>query len=195
MSASQRTMRLVACVVIVSLLAGVASAQPGKTAPVRDPVSEDLAFGLSLGGAVVSYGLLGAGIGVYARGGDGEGLVIGGSIAGLFAPAIGHWPAGQFLTRGFWVRMVGVGFAGFAGIAAICEGGFGYVDHDVSEDCDRSSTNLLLAIAGAFYLGGAVDDVVTVRDRVRVHNRRARDLALVPAPMRGGAGLALTGTF
>lgn len=173
--------------------ASPARAQPGTVAPqpLRPlspavevaPVSEQTALGLSLGGTVLSWGLVIAGSSMQS-----EGVATVGAIGTMFAPSFGHWYARKPLTRGFGLRALGVGLATVA---------FALVIDDLFEEGqdDEDTASMLLLIGAGAYVVGTVDDIATAASSARAYNTRIENLTVVPTLNAHGGGLAIGGRF
>lgn len=187
----------------VTILAGTAiaigfatpaNAQPGAYVPPpapqpqqTDEVDEGVALGLSLGGTVLSWGLLIAG-GSF----DNEGLTTVGALGTMLAPSFGHWYARKPLTRGLGLRVVGVGFAMAAFVLVL--------DDLFSDSEDRSNdedtAGILLLLGAGSYVVGTVDDIGTAAATARKYNeRRFKDVTVVPTANANGGGVSLIGRF
>lgn len=177
-------------VVIAALLfaSQTAQAQPGNVAPARvDRVDEDVALGLSLGGTVLSWGLLISS--AYMNNDQGSGsLATVGAIGTMFAPSFGHWYAHKPLTRGMGIRALGV-VAGAVGFSLV-------LDDLFEEDGDNEGpASVLLLLGAGLYVAGTVDDIGTAASTARAYNARFQDVAVVPTVSSNGGGFAVMGRF
>ncbi len=182
---------VVATAIALAGAAAPARAQPGTYAPPAAPIAgqvdENVALGLSLGGTVLSWGLM---IGAaYSENRDTAGLATVGALGTFFAPSFGHWYAHSALTRGMGIRALGLG-VGMVGIGMALDSAF---DESSNGNDDAASTVLLLA--AALYVVGTVDDIATSASMARKYNSRFRDVSLVLAPTPQGGGVALAGRF
>jgi hypothetical protein len=192
-------------------LAGRASAQPGLSppapaldpeppppaqVPAGEPLSENIALGLSLGGTIASWGLV---IGAVYAGRDNQGvsstMATAGSLGIVFAPSFGHWYADKYLTRGLGLRVAG-GLVVLAGaVVALAESPL-FSESEDSGGSDDPVAGPLIALAGVgLFVAGTVDDIITAPRRVRRLNRERAGFALAPIVTQHGAGLALGGRF
>ncbi|MGN6104931.1 MAG: hypothetical protein ACTHU0_07500 [Kofleriaceae bacterium] len=175
---------------VVMGLSGEVAARP-RNAPA--PLDEDVALGLSVAGTTVAWTVL---IGGAASNGNEVAIVtvVGiGLVGTLFAPSAGHWYAGKVMTQGLGMRLVGLGttLAGAATLFATCP----LVGESPCNETYAGAAAVLLLTGATIYIGGTIDDLNTVTRRVRQHNQRLEKLAIVPTLQRGGAGLAIGGTF
>jgi hypothetical protein len=179
-------------------LAGTAAAQPGMTSQVpgepaaraAEPLSENLALTLSLGGTLGSLGLM-FGAASVGNGSESMAALMGtaGALGFVFGPSFGHWYARKYFTRGLGCRLVG-GAALFGAVALALEN-FGS-----SDDGPGESAVVGLVFSGLIlYVVGTLDDIVTAPSRVRKHNQRLKDIAVTPLAVSHGGGLGLTGRF
>lgn len=184
-------MKLVIAAAVATLAAAAAPAraQPGNfvapppPAPVADRVSEDAAVGLSLGGTLLSWGLM------FAGGqADSPGLTMAGAVGTLVAPSLGHWYAHRGMTRGFGIRALGLGMFVVGAAMALDD-----VFDDTHDDQASGSTLLLLGLGT--YVVGTVDDIATAGSAARTYNRRFEDLSVIPTANAHGGGFAITGRF
>ena len=170
---------------VVLALAAPADAQPGRTHSITqvDEVDEDIAVGLSLGGTVVSWGLLIAG-GQMENGG----MATLGAVGTMFGPSLGHWYSRKTFTRGLGLRALGLGAATIAfGMA---------LDNLFEEQQDDESTIAALLLAGAgLYVAGTVDDIATASGSARQYNSRFENVTVVPTANAHGGGVSLIGRF
>jgi len=188
-------MRAVAAVVVVVFTTGVAAAQPAPAPPadpprpgrVLDEVSETTALTLSLGGTLLSAGLVTAGWLDESPGLTGLGV-----LGAYAAPSFGHWYSGDYWTRGLGLRLAGTGVAMLGGLVA-------FTECPPRSDCEPSPLGVSLAIGGAAVLvAGAAYDVATAPDAARRHNRRvreARGLIVTPTFTGRQVGMAVAGRF
>lgn len=183
------------CVIVVVLWSSIAAAQPrgdpmSPPPPVPgEPVSENVALALSLGGTVTASGLLAGGL---AIGGDkGMPLLATGALALSFAPSFGHWYAHRAFPVGLKIRAAAGGVVVIGGMLVFAECGL-----DTTDCTPPLAISVVLAGVG-LYLGGAVYDIVTARAQARTYNQRfvPPRVALVPSVTRDGGGLVLAGTF
>jgi hypothetical protein len=175
------------------LLPAIASAQPGVVEPAPmpraiavevDAVDENVAAGLSLGGTVVSWGLL-----IAAGNMNNETMGTIGALGTLFAPSLGHWYSRALLTRGLGIRALGLGI-GMVGLAMAFDNAF--------EESDRNNdgtAGALLLIGAGMYIAGTVDDIAMAPTAARRYNARFNDVMIVPQLNPHGGGLALLGRF
>ncbi len=186
---------------ILCLLATRASAQPytppaapaePPPAPVQPgaPKSETTALLLSLGGTLLPVGLaIGA-----ASSTDSprtySWLAVSTVVSATFGPSIGHWYAGKGATRGLGLRLAG-------GATALLGVGLALAECPISfsgDPCEPGLGIVLLAIGGAVFVGGMVDDVVTAPRRVWRYNQE-RGFGVAPVVTPSSTGLALGGRF
>ncbi|MBA2542090.1 MAG: hypothetical protein H0V17_20790 [Deltaproteobacteria bacterium] len=177
---------IVASLVIVALPAP-ADAQLGRSTPVPttqvDQVDEDVALGLSLGGTVVSWGLL-----IASAQMENGGMATLGAVGTMFAPSLGHWYSHKVFTRGLGLRALGIGAATIA---------FGMALDDLfEEDQDGEGTIAALLLVGAgLYVAGTVDDIATASGAARKYNTRFENVTVVPTANAHGGGVSLIGRF
>jgi len=108
------------------------------------------------------------------------------ALGTVLAPSFGHWYSGELMSRGSWVRLLGLGIAVAAAIPAF----------QCSEDCRQSKLIEGAALAGVgLYIAGTVDDIVTAPGAARAANQRRHSIALVPMVRRDRAGLLLSARF
>jgi hypothetical protein len=152
------------------------TARPPPPAPRKSPAT---AFGLALGGSVLSWGTLA--IGVSAESAE---LVLVGLAGVALAPSAGHlYVSGGrsgFWSGGMFVRTVGIVSLG-AGAAiltgCLLEAIGGGVEDSGEDSCDGAE---FMFVGGVGLLGaGTVMDIVTAPIAAQVHNR---DLRLQVAP-------------
>lgn len=171
------------------LISGTAQAQPGNVAPLPsrqvDQVDEDVALGLSLGGTIVSWGLL---IGSAYMDDNAEPAGTIGAIGTMFAPSFGHWYSHKAFTRGMGIRLLGVG-VGLVGFGMAIDSAF-----DSNNNNDEAAGTVLLLAAG-LYVAGTVDDIATATSTARAYNTRFQDVAILPSITQHGGGVSLTGRF
>jgi len=176
------------------------TAKPPPPAPRRSPA---VAFGLALGGSVLSWGTLAIGISA-----ENAALVLAGVAGIAVAPSAGHlYVSGGLPLRsgGMIVRAVGAGsFALGAALLTACllEGlGDALDDADDAEDdgggsCGAAEVTLVggLALLGA----GTVLDIVTAPIAAHKHNRGLR-LQLAPTVLKAvdgpSVGIGVVGRF
>jgi hypothetical protein len=182
-------------------LADGAAAQPGLTpepaprplAPVKpdDLKSEGLALALSVGGTVVSWGLL---LGAdHIAGDDGdqaELLGAAGALGVMLAPSFGHWYAGKILTRGLGLRGAGTLTVMIGGAVFLAE-----CPLFSDEPCQPVWGRLLTIVGASLFAAGTVDDIIAAPRRVRRHNRELTELVITPVVTPHAAGLAFGGRF
>jgi hypothetical protein len=199
-----RTPAFVVALILAGLLgrAGDALAQPGMTpiepaAPAGPPPeqrplrSESTALWLSLGGTLASWTMVAAASKLH--GDDGAPLDWAGVLGTYLAPTFGHWYAGARVTRGLGIRTVGLATMFIGLTRSICAD----VDEDVGlggSGCSEDGPRLLLA-GLVIYVGGTIDDLLSVPGRVRKRNQRIQGLALAPLVAPHTSGLALAGSF
>lgn len=197
-------MRFALSAVLLALaIAGTAAAQPAMTPPSMAPLppsasppptmqqgealSESTAVWLSLGGTVASWGLIAVASQMEEGPGSNAGNIASiGALGTLLAPSFGHWYAHSYFTRGLGMRVAGVG-ATYLGLGILfsCE-----------EECSNTGLAAALLLGGAgFYLAGTIDDIATASGKVRRHNERLRNVAIVPMIRSDSGGLALAGRF
>jgi hypothetical protein len=183
----------VAAACAFAIPSAIAHAQPGAIEPTPPPplatsraqldtVDENVAVGLSLGGTVLSWGLLIAGGSL-----GNETMSTVGAIGTMFAPSLGHWYSHSVLTRGLGIRALalGIGAVGFAMA----------IDDFFDEDRDDEGTaSALLLIAAGMYIAGTVDDIANAGAAARRYNARL-EVSVVPQVSTRGGGLALVGRF
>jgi hypothetical protein len=166
--------------------AGAAPMPEPRRDPVGKPLSEGLASALSIGGTIVSVGLLvGAGYLVdQDHDTEAAAVAIGGGLGLLIAPSSGHFYAGKYFPRGMWLRLSGVAAGGIAILVA-----------KSADDLGDAGISLLLLIGGSVaVLAGAFDDMISVSDHVSRRNQM-RGFAIAPVVTPSSAGLALGGRF
>jgi hypothetical protein len=191
-------------VLLALAIAGTAAAQPAMTPPSTSPLppsawppptmqpgealSESTAVWLSLGGTVASWGLIAVASQMDERlGGNAGNIASIGALGTLLAPSFGHWYAGSYFTRGLGMRLAGVG-ATYLGLGILLSG--------CEEDCSNAGLAAALLLGGAgFYLAGTIDDIATASGKVRRHNERLQNVAIVPMIRSDSGGLALAGRF
>src|SRR5262245_11382151 len=192
-------------------IAGTAAAQPGVTAPrqaepaqpqaepnsaVLDPGqvqpalaqpspddrrSESVALGLSVGGTIASWTMLGIGLATYSYDSPhhkAEAAVAWTGILGaVLTPSLGHWYAGRVGTRGLGLRLAGVGFGVLAILSVIrlCE-----------DECSMAIPGALLFTGVGFGIAGTIDDIATAPRAVRRYNQRQHSTSIVPVVHRDG---------
>ncbi|HWO24132.1 MAG TPA: hypothetical protein VNO30_35560 [Kofleriaceae bacterium] len=159
------------------------------------PLSEDFALGLGIGGTVGSWSLtLGTFYFFGDDGGPGDVGVVAfglGALGTVLAPSFGHWYAGKPFTRGLGVRLVGAVTVVTAFAVAVDEGLLDGEPHAA----DRTAIPPTLAITGAvLLLAGTLDDLATTPRRVRRWNH-AHGFSIAPIAGPHAAGLALGGQF
>jgi hypothetical protein len=157
--------------------------QPQAPLSLDEPRSENLALTLSLGGTLVSWGLL------IAAGPPTDNsaiaLLTAGGVGVALAPSFGHWYAGKYFPRGMWFRLAGplVLTAGVALAVSNYDSGSGV------------TLGVLTSLTGVgLFLYGTIDDIVTARSRVRQWNR-GHGFAIAPVVTSNAAGLTLGGRF
>lgn len=216
-------MKSLAAALVLVLAAGTAHAQPGNVEPV-DPDeppprtayltqpqplplqperSESTALWLSLGGTLGSYALIFGGSAIAAQSRNDATSRLAGSAASvglvgtLLAPSFGHWYGGKGFTRGFGLRLggIGVGIVAIAVALSGCTLFYGGHDDGADEACGRGEpAGAVLGIAAlGMWIGGTVDDIVQAPRRVR--RRNAAQFVVTPLLQRDSAGLALAGAF
>jgi len=159
--------------------------QPQAPLSLDEPRSENLALTLSLGGTLVSWGLL-----IAAGGGFDNTTIVLRTVGGFgvaLAPSFGHWYAGKYFPRGMWFRLAS---------PLVLTAGVGLVVNSYFQDSSAGKTvGAVLALTGAgLFVYGTIDDIVTARSRVRQRNR-GRDFAIAPVVTSNAAGLTLGGRF
>jgi hypothetical protein len=193
---------------LVLVLAGTAAAQPGMTEPTPMPaqpmqpmqqpmpqgeqLSEGTALGLSLGGTIVSWVLVGVASGQNNQSsGSTETMGTIGAFGTMFAPSFGHWYAHSFATRGLGLRALGIGSALVGVMVALSECPL------FSEgECHESGLAPVLLIAGAgLYIGGTIDDIATAPGKARRYNHRFENVSVVPVVRHDSGGFAVMGRF
>lgn len=109
----------------------------------------------------------------------------------VFAPSLGHFYAGRYLTIGMAIR------AGAAGIAAIGLGQKqdGACDANPRDNCPTITGGglTLISLAAIAYIGGVAYDVRDAPNAVEHYNKYHAQL--LPTAMPHGGGLALIGSF
>jgi hypothetical protein len=200
----------VAAAAVLAAAPGSAAAQPGMTPPAPpstaappspppppavmrgEPLSENVALALSLGGTAVSWGLLLGAEGLSNDHDTAEVLGTIGFVGTLVAPSFGHWYAGSYLTRGMGLRALGTLAIG-AGLASFYED---VLDTwDGSDDHSADSAGWLILVGGGLLIGGTIDDIVTAPRKVRKRNQQMFSVGVAPVVTPRTAGLALSGTF
>lgn len=175
---------------VLLTLAAPAAAQPGAqpgtpvASPVERPKSEGAALALSVGGTLVSGGILLAGLAITS-----EELSLVGVGGAVTLPSLGHWYAGAYFTRGMALRLSGLAVFTIGGILWI-------VDNPKDEpEVDRSLwPGVILTAGAAAFIAGTIDDIITAPLRVQRRNEE-RGLAITPIVSGGSAGLAIGGRF
>jgi hypothetical protein len=204
-----RALLVIGIIISVTVTAGVASAQPGNTAPgswappppppttttgpVAGEKSPGVALGLSLGGTVLSIALASA-----DDGSDPDNTL--GTIGGIgvwIAPSFGHWYAGKAWTPGLTARFAGAGAVVIGAVMLIgC-----YDSEDNGCEDESGGTGIVLLYGGAAaFVGGVVYDIATAPGQARKYNERLRERstrqwALTPTVSHDHAGLVLGGRF
>jgi hypothetical protein len=173
---------------------------PAPAQPPRDeagaPLSEGTALALSLGGTVVSWGLLGAAHYVYDKNGQATAMMgLVGGFGIVAAPSAGHWYAGTRGTRGLAVRLAGVATLLAGAVYKETECPLFSFGHDDGPPCIPQRGSNVLLVGLGLVLAGTIDDIVTAPSRVRRHNERLSNLAIAPMLTGSSAGLALGGRF
>jgi cell division septation protein DedD len=159
--------------------------QPQAPLSLDEPRSENLALTLSLGGTLVSWGLL------IAAGPPTDNsaiaLLTAGGVGVALAPSFGHWYAGKYFPRGMWFRLAS---------PLVLTDGVALVVNSYFQDSSAGKTvGAVLALTGAgLFVYGTVDDIVTARSRVRQWNQ-GHDFAIAPVVTSNAAGLTLGGRF
>jgi hypothetical protein len=158
------------------------------------PKSPEMAAGLALLGTVTGPVL------IYASfRSDGPGstttvpLVVAGVTTSVLGPSLGNWYAGEALSAGLGVRVLGAG---------VVAGGMGMFVHNLFSNDSAAGIGLTVALAGTGIVGiGAVMDIAHAPAAARAYNRShaARSLAIAPLVANTSSGretgLAVAGTF
>jgi hypothetical protein len=183
-----------AIVAALVVLAPTAAAQPpsgtASSPPLLargEPISENTAIGLSLGGTVVALGVCFAAAELDAQGSRAARNVgVAGALGMLVAPSFGHWYARSYVSRGLAYRLVGALSIGMA---------YGVISG--REGCEATCGLL----AGASLVGGigmalagVVDDVGTAQEAAQRYNQRST-AAVVPMIRRDTGGVAIVARF
>ena len=169
------------------------------------PKSEDVALGLSIGGALVGPAMIG--LSALAMNSDinrsiAGGLTTVGLLATLVGPSAGHFYAGRGAATPLLVLTTGIAIASVGALVGM----FPDFSHELSTgDLHQSVGNwtgpgILIGIGAATYIAGTVLDIATSRSAVRQANREHHvDLQVTPMMSRTTAGnttgVALTGSF
>jgi hypothetical protein len=165
-------------------------AEPTPTQPLPgDERSEGVALGLSVGGTVASWAMIGAAVAMDRPGNDtAASLARVGLVGAVLAPSFGHWYAGTFATRGLGLRLAGLGLTTLAvvGVIVMCE-----------DECTPTIPEALLIAGAGLTIVGTLDDIATAPRDVRRHNQRLYGTSIVPVVHRDSrsVGLSITGRF
>jgi hypothetical protein len=189
--------RLTTFIAITVITVGLALPGSARAETVIDPneppglKSEGVALGLSLGGTVASWAMLGIAV-------EGDHVVLGatGVLGAWFAPSLGHLYTDRPFTRGLAARSAGalVAMTG-AWVVAPCVGRAFAGDLAPCSD-DREKLSYALYGAGAVLIAlGTIDDIVRAPAAVRRYNTRIRELSLAPIAGGGTTGFAVSGRF
>ena len=159
---------------VLAALVLVPSAARADDAPTyKDP---NTAIMLSGFGYAASVGLtIGGAVALANDNGDetfGTALVLAGGASSIVTPSLGHWYAGDILTPGLGLRVVGAGLATFA----------------IFSDGDDASIGLML-LGGALASGGTIYDLVTAGRAAHAYNAK-HNLTLMPTVVRTASGSA-----
>lgn len=170
-------MRSILVICILATACPEATAQPTSTAPL----SEQVAQGLSLGGTLVSWGLV---VGAFKADADSAvGLLVLGGVGVVVAPSFGPWYARAAFTRGLGLRLLG-GPMAVAGLIMQLDC---YPDECRESGGEPRERRRMLFVGGAMFIGGTLDDILGAPRRARAHNDRHR-VALVPLAGRAASG-------
>jgi hypothetical protein len=152
---------------------------PTQTVVQRSPVTAEL---LSLGGTLGSFALFGIG--------TRSATLVAASVASLvITPSIGHIYAGEYLTGGLGIRLVGE-LAVFYGASLSCK----YNEEHVCSGPTKEQVGWTLAGAGVLLVGVGFD-LVTAPGAAQRYNREHAQVTLVPIATDRSYGLALAGSF
>ncbi|MBA3461403.1 MAG: hypothetical protein H0T46_15680 [Deltaproteobacteria bacterium] len=177
-------MKLACVAALASIVIATGSAHAGSpdTSPPKDP---NTALALSLGGSLVSVGLMGAGM---ARNDEtGAKLFVAGLWSTVITPSLGHWYAGEVASTGFKIRLAGAAIVG-VGLAQAMRCLF----------CEDEDRGLVAAtIGGGIYAIGAIWEIADAPGAAERRNKR--ELQIAPAMVSTGAhptlGVGIGGTF
>lgn len=176
-------MRTVAVAALLTLLASSRLASAETFIDPSEPPglkSEDSALALSIGVTAGSWGLV-----VLGKDNAVPGVI--GAAGAYFGPSLAQlYAADRPHARGFMLRT-----AGIVGVLAGMHSAFA-----CSSECDSDWTSTSFYVAGGLAIAaGTIDDIMRQPALVRRHNRRVRDLALVPALGGDHVGFTLGGRF
>jgi hypothetical protein len=191
---------IAASLALAAGLAGTASAQPGMMDPepppppqasAADHVDPDVAAALSVGGTMVSWGMI---LAASSMSGDSASTIgTAGVVGAMFGPSFGHWYAHSFATRGLGLRAAGAGAAFIGALVAFSE-----CPLFSEEDCHESGLGPALAIAGAgLFIGGTLDDIATASRKARRYNESqlVQGVTVMPVLSHDAGGVAVLGRF
>ena len=177
-------MQLASVAVLTATLAAAAPAD-ADTDP-RPPRSENVALGLSLGGSLMSVGLMAAALSDLPNDdSDAATLWATGILTLAITPSLGHLYAGDVWTPGLGVRAAGAALAAVGAVQSVdC----------LFESCGFVDGGGAALVAGAGLVAiGAVWDIATARDAARRYNEKR--ISLVPSAPGANIGLSLVGRF
>jgi hypothetical protein len=178
---------------LLSVLVMVALASPALAdADPPEPVNENVALALSLGGTALSWGLvLGAPLLQQSSDHATSTLVTVGLVGTFIAPSAGHWYADKFFTRGLAARSLGVASVVTGAVAILAECGIGE-----DQECDTPVLGVGLMVVGVgLYAYGTYDDIANARAQARKRNAELQSLVVAPIVTQSSTGLALSGRF
>lgn len=160
---------------------------PSLGESLGEPLSESTAFKSSLYGTLISWTVLVGSASVSHTAHPIAGtLTTVGALGTLFGPSFGHLYAHTLFTRGFGLRLAGLGLFA-ATIATVAQ-------VECEDSCSSHTVDGLAITALALYAIGSIDDIATAHRDVRRYNQRLRDLAITPM-IRGGTGLVVSARF
>lgn len=173
----------VTSVVIVSLLSGVAAAQPET---VAEPKSEQAAFGWSLLGTLAPIAITIAG-GAF----DEPGVMALGTAGMVLGPTAGHWYAGRWVTGGLIARGGGAALMMAGAVQAL-----GNIDCETGCSGGAAAGPLMLGGA-ALFVGGTLHDLATAGRSARAYNERQYNVGptVVGTTTTTTLGLGVSGAF
>lgn len=177
------------------LVGGVVAVMLAAAAPAHAEKTENVAFGLAVGGTAVSSALT---LSAFVVGGDeattNTPLLVAGVGSFVVTPSLGHLYSEQWLT-------IGMGIRGVAGAMALY-GASKKQDQACAtrpnENCPEITSGglVLISLAAIVYIGGISYDVRDAKDAAKRYNKRhGGGMALAPTSMNHGGGLTLVGTF
>jgi len=197
--------RSVLIALAVLLASGVASAQPGLTAPGLTPPTVQLspapegvrkdpsiAVLLSLGITSASY------VALFAS--DNENLQLVGAIGTYIGPSTGQWYAGQFGGLGMGLRAAGF-LSALYGFSQILESECDYeYEYDCSDSDAAGTRGGIMLIGGAsLWFGSTIYDIVLAKRAADSWNTRHQvgvaPLVANDAAGNRAAGVVMTGRF